>query len=333
MPDRDTFPPVTVGEVQAAARRIAGLVVRTPLLPCPWAPGDMWLKPESLQPTGAFKLRGATNAVAALDREARERGVVTHSSGNHAQALAWAARSYGVPAVVVMPTTSPPVKVAGTRSLGAEVVLVDPTERVAAAERLRDERGLTLVPPFDHPDVIAGQGTVGLEIVEDLPDVDTVVVPVGGGGLASGVAVALAALAPRARVVAAEPELAADFAESLARGERVTWDSELTYRTVADGVRLPSVGELTWEHLRRHVGEVVTVGEDAILAATAVLATRARLVVEPSGALAVAAHLARADRPGRTVAVVSGGNVDPALLARLLAGTSPDVGSSASWRS
>jgi threonine dehydratase len=323
MPDRATLRPVTVDEVRAAARRLAGRVVRTPLLPCPWAPGDLWVKPESLQPTGAFKLRGATNAVAVLDPVARARGVVTHSSGNHAQALAWAARSYAVPAVVVMPTTSPPVKVAATRALGAEVVLVEPTERVAVAERLRDERGLSLVPPYDHPDVIAGQGTVGLEIAEDLPDVDTVLVPVGGGGLASGVVVAVAALAPRARVVAVEPELAADFAESLARGERVTWDTALTYRTVADGVRLPSVGELTWEHLRHHVDEVVTVGEDAILEATVLLATRARLVVEPSGALAVAAHLARPDRPGRTVAVVSGGNVDPALLARLLADRPP----------
>ncbi|HSK27398.1 MAG TPA: threonine/serine dehydratase [Jiangellales bacterium] len=317
------LPHVTVEDVRAAAERIRGAVVRTPLLPCPWAPGRLLLKPESLQPTGAFKLRGATNAVASLDPEARARGVLTHSSGNHAQALAWAARAYGVPAVVVMPLTSPAVKVEATRALGAEVVLVEPADRVPTAERLRAERGLALVPPFDHAEVIAGQGTVGLEIVEDLPGVDTVLVPVGGGGLAAGVAVAVAALAPRARVVGVEPALAADFAESVARGERVTWDVEQTGRTVADGVRLPSVGEITWAHLRTLVHEVVTVDEDALLEATALLARRSRLVVEPSGALAVAGHLARPDRPGTTVAVVSGGNVDPALLAGLLVRTTP----------
>ncbi|MGH8827892.1 MAG: threonine ammonia-lyase, partial [Jiangellaceae bacterium] len=295
---------MSIDDVRAAAQRIAGQVVRTPLLPAPWA-GDLWLKPESLQPIGAFKLRGALNAFALLDPEARARGVVTHSSGNHAQAVAWAARAYGVPAVIVMPDSSPAIKIEATRALGAEVVLVPPVERESRAEKLRAERGLAVVLPFDQREVIAGQGTVGLEIAEDMPDVDTVLVPVGGGGLISGVALAVKALAPRARVVAAEPELAGDVAESFARGQRVAWDAELTYRTVADGVRTTLVGELTWPHIEAYVDEVVTISEEAILAATTLLARRSRLVAEPSGALSTAAYLTDPDRFGRSVAVLS----------------------------
>jgi threonine dehydratase len=314
--------PTLVGldDVRAAADRIAGRVVRTPLLPATWAPG-LWLKPECLQPTGAFKLRGALNAVARLSPGRRAAGVVTHSSGNHAQALARAAREAGTTAVVVMPDNSPSVKVEATRREGAEVVLVDVTERLATAERLAAERGLTLVPPFDHADVIAGQGTVGLEVVEDRPDVITVLVPVGGGGLASGVAAAVRALAPRARVVGVEPELAGEVAEGLRLGHRVRWPAERTGRTVADGVRTgPS--ELTWAHLEALLDDVVTVDEQAILDAMRLVVLRSRLVCEPSGAVATAAVTSGLVDPGAgpVVAVVSGGNVDPELLARVVAG-------------
>ncbi|REF37098.1 threonine dehydratase [Thermasporomyces composti] len=314
---------VQLADVEAAAARIAGHVVRTQLVP--WSDGDrdrpLWLKPENLQVIGAFKIRGAVNAVAALDPEARARGVVTHSSGNHAQALALAARRHGVKAHVVMPTTSPAVKVEATRALGADVTLVPPAERATRVAELVAEHGYTFIPPFDHPDVIAGQGTIGLEIVTDLPEVATVLVPVGGGGLVAGVATAIKARAPQVRVIACEPELAGDVADSMRHGERRVWPVDQTYRTIADSLRV-SVGELTWEHIRARVDGVLTVSEDAIRAAVVALATRARLVAEPGGAVATAAYLEhRADLPpGPVVAVVSGGNIDPALLASLLAG-------------
>lgn len=296
-----------------------GQVVRTPLLQYQAGDGRLWLKPENLQPTGAFKLRGALNAMGSLPAATRARGVVAYSSGNHGRAVAWAARAYGVPAVVVMQDDTPHVKVDGVAALGAEVVLAPTPERESRAEALRAERDLALVPPFDHADVIAGQGTVGLEIVEELPDVDTVLVPVSGGGLVSGIAVAVKAMQPRARIVAVEPEAAGDLAEGLAAGRRVRWDHERTGRTIADGLRAPAVGELTWQHIERLVDDAVTVSEDVILAAMAMLARSARIVAEPSGAVAAAACFSRPEVvSGRTVAVVSGGNVDPALLADVL---------------
>jgi len=304
---------VGLGGIRAAADRIAGQVVRTPLLPCPWADErrPLWLKPENLQPTGSFKMRGALNALGALDAGVRAHGVVTHSSGNHGRALAWAARLYGVPAVVVMPE--------GIRVLGAEIVIVPPAEREARVAVLAAERGLAVVPPFEHRDVIAGQGTIGLEILADLPAAGTVLVPVGGGGLVSGVAVALKALSPGVRVIGVEPELAGDLAEGFAKGRRVVWDPVLTYRTVADGVRLPAVGELNWRHIERYVDDVVTVSEQGILDAMSRLVWGSRIVAEPSGAVAVAAYTERPDvTTGPTVAVVTGGNVDPALLVRVL---------------
>lgn len=310
---------VGIDDVRAAGERVAGRVVRTPLLPYQGG-GHAWLKPENLQPTGAFKLRGALNAMGVLAAANRAgRGVVAYSSGNHGRAVAWAARAYGVPAVVVMQDDSPAVKVDAAAALGAEVVLAPAPERESRAEALRAERGLALVPPFDHPDVIAGQGTVGLEIVEELPDVGTVLVPVSGGGLIAGIAVAVKTLRPEARVVAVEPELAGDLAEGLAAGRRVRWDHGRTGRTVADGLRAPAVGELPWQHIERLVDDAVTVGEDAILAAMADLARSARIVAEPSGAVATAAlRTAPQIAVGRTVAVVSGGNVDPVLLADVL---------------
>ncbi|KWX02813.1 Threonine dehydratase [Carbonactinospora thermoautotrophica] len=315
---------VTLDDLRAAQRRVAGVAVRTPLLPCPWADADrpLYLKPENLQPIGAFKIRGAINKIAALPEEERARGVVTHSSGNHAQAVAYAARRYGIPATVVVPHGTPPLKVAATQALGAEIEFVAPAERGPRAEKLAAELGRTLVPPYDDPYVIAGQGTVGLEIAEDLPEPGTVLVPVSGGGLISGVAAAVKALSPRTRVIGVEPELAADTYESFRRGELVRWDTDRRFRTIADGLRMePS--QLTWAHIQAYVDDLVTVTEDQIREAVGVLARRARLVAEPSGAVTTAAYLFQRDRlpaAGPCVAVISGGNVDPALLAEILAG-------------
>ncbi|ACU96155.1 threonine ammonia-lyase [Saccharomonospora viridis] len=320
---------VTLDDVRAAGARIASVVVRTPLLPCPWVKTGrdrsaddrgLWLKPENLQPIGAFKIRGAHNAIARLDEQARARGVVAYSSGNHAQAVAHAAAAAGITAHIVMPASTPRVKVENTRSHGAEVVLVGDDEREAVAYEIVSERGAVLVPPFDHPDVIAGQGTIGLEIVEDLPEVDVVLVPVSGGGLASGVATAVTALRPNAKVIGVEPELASDAKESLRAGKRVDWPVADRFRTIADGLR-SQPSELTFAHLRRRLHDIVTVTEDEIRSAVATLARKARLVAEPSGAVATAAYLFHGDElpVGRTVAVVSGGNIDPALLADVLA--------------
>jgi threonine dehydratase len=311
---------VTIDDIRAAAKRIAGVAVRTPLLPQPWGTrGSLWLKPENLQEIGAFKVRGAYNALAALDEESRARGVVAYSSGNHAQAVAYAAKLFGVTAVIVVPDVTPRVKVEATLAHGAEVVEVPIAERESAAHAIAAERHLTLIPPFDHPDVIAGQGTIGLEIAEDLPGVDVVLVPASGGGLASGIGVAIKALCPGAKVYAVEPELAGDIAEGLRGGERADWSMERRSRTIADGLRAqPS--ELTFAHLRAVIDGVITVSEDEIRAAVPVLAFKAHLVAEPSGAVTTAAYLFHGDElpAGKTVAVISGGNVDPAALVELL---------------
>ncbi len=311
---------ISIEDIRVAAEDIADTVVRTPLLRAPWD-DELWVKPESLQPVGSFKLRGATHAVARLDPAARSRGVVTHSSGNHGQALAYAARAFSVPCTVVVPEGAPQVKVDRIRALGAEVRLVPPARRLSEAERIAAETGGALVPPFDDPRIIAGQGTVGLEIVADLPDVDVVLVPVGGGGLSSGVATAVKALRPSAAVVGVEPALAADARDSLAAGEVVVWDVERTYRTAADGLRT-HLSALTLAHLRERLDGIVTVTEEEIALAMGRLAREARLVVEPSGAVTVAARLfRRGELPsGRTAAVLTGGNVDPAVLAAVLAG-------------
>jgi len=314
---------VTIGEIREAAVRIRGVATRTPLLR--WD-DRTWLKPESLQPVGAFKMRGAYNKIASLTDAERARGVVTYSSGNHAQAVARAARLLGTRAVICMPRDAPKVKVSGVERDGAEIAFtgMDSEERHVLALRLVEERGLVMVEPYDDPAIIAGQGTCGLEIVEDLPDVTSVVVPVSGGGLSAGVATAVKALAPSARVIGVEPELAADARESLERGELVTWTAELTGRTMADGLRTNSLGPLPFEHLRRFIDEIVTVTEDQIADAVRTLAHRARLVVEPSGAVGMAADqtgaAARPDGDDRRVIIISGGNLDPDLFLRLLAG-------------
>jgi threonine dehydratase len=314
---------VSIEEIREAAERIRGVATRTPLLR--WD-DRTWLKPESLQPVGAFKMRGAYNKIASLTDAERARGVVTYSSGNHAQAVARSARLLGAHAVICMPRDAPKVKVAGVERDGAEIAFTGPDseERHALALRLVEERGLVMVEPYDDPAIIAGQGTCGLEIAEDLPDVTSVVVPVSGGGLSAGVATAIKALVPSARVVGVEPELAADAKESLERGELVTWTAEQTGRTMADGLRTNSLGLLPFEHLRRFMDEIVTVSEDEIAAAVRELAHRARLVVEPSGAVGMAAERSGAATRGngddRRVIVISGGNLDPDLFLRILAG-------------
>lgn len=313
---------VTLADVRTAADRIRPFVVRTPLVPAPWARRDtdqLWLKPENLQPIGAFKVRGAFNALAALDPATRARGVVAYSSGNHAQAVAHAAATYGIAATIVMPEETPRVKIDATRGWGADVVLCGAGQRETVAARVVDDTGGVLIPPFDHPDVIAGQGTIGLEIAEDLPDVQTVLVPVSGGGLCSGIGVAVRAACPGARIVGVEPELAADTAEGLRVGHRVDWPVSERNRTIADGLR-SQPSELTFAHLRHVLDDLVTVSEDDIRAAVRELALRAHLVAEPSGAVALAAYRSLAGPLGRTVAVLSGGNLDPALLRDILAG-------------
>jgi threonine dehydratase len=315
---------VSVSEVEQAAARVAPFVRRTPLLATDF--GDrgrtLHLKAECLQVGGSFKIRGATNAVLQLNDDERGRGVVTHSSGNHAQALARAARAAGVRATIVMPHQSPAVKQAATRAQGAEVVLVDIADRETAVARLQAETGAVLVPPFDDRRVIAGQGTVGLEILEDLPDVASVLVPVSGGGLISGIAAAVKSRLPQARVVAVEPELAGDLAEGFARRERVVWEAARTGRTVADGLRVVGVGHVNWSHIKALVDEVVTVSDDEILAAMRRMVLDEHLVCEPSGAVAAAGFLRYIDLlpTGPAAAIVSGGNVDPSLLAAVVGG-------------
>ena len=314
---------VTIDEIRAAAARIRGVALHTPLLR--WD-DRTWIKPESLQPVGAFKMRGAYNAVASLTDEERARGVVTYSSGNHAQAVARAARLLGAHATIVMPEDAPPVKVSGVRRDGAEIVFAGRTgeERHAIALEHVERNGRVMIEPYDDHRIIAGQGTCGLEIAEDLPDVTSVLIPVSGGGLSSGIATAIRALAPNARVIGVEPELAADARESLAAGEIVRWDGELTTRTMADGLRVEKLGWLPFLHLRRYMDEIVTVSEEQMAEAMRQLAARARLVVEASGAAGMAAHLSGAapqpEGDDHRVIVISGGNVDPAAFAKILAG-------------
>lgn len=324
MTDVEQQPLVTLDDVRAAAERIAGRVVRTPLIPFAAAERDrpLWLKPESLQPTGAFKLRGAFNAILQRLDEARSHGVVTHSSGNHARAVAWVARELGLRAVIAIPDAAPPVKVDAVRRLGAEVVIVSPEERDTRAFQLAAEHGYVMIPPYDDAAVVAGQGTIGLEIVADLSDIGGVLVPVSGGGLLSGVATAVKALSPDTRVIGVEPQLAGDAAESFRTGQRVSWTTEQTYRTIADGLRTTSVGEIPWRQIQKYVDDIITVDEDEIRDGVRRLAADARLVAEPSGAVPFAAYLHHAGRlgiDGNVVAVVSGGNLALDTLAGIIA--------------
>ena len=319
---------VSLAEIEEAARLLAPVAVRTPLVPVPRLHPDLLIKPESLQPTGSFKLRGAYTAISLAGPAAREHGVIAHSSGNHGHAVAYAAALLGVRAVVVVPSTAPRIKTEAIEYYGAELVTVAPTmsARVAATEELSAKYGYVVIPPFDDRAVIAGQGTIGLEIAADCPRVDLVLVPVSGGGLISGIAAAIRASRPGAAVVGVEPELAADARDSLRRGERVAWPAADTQRTIADALRVEQVGVLPFAHLRELVTDIVTVSEDEMLTAVRLLARQARLVAEPGGAAAVAAwlfHATELPAASTPVAVLSGGNIDPGLLARVLATNLP----------
>ena len=321
---------VSLDEIRVAAGRIAGIAVRTPLVRA-WFPGvsdrgqprAIWLKAESLQPIGAFKIRGASNKILQLGAAEIRRGVITYSSGNHAQGVAYAAREVGAKAVIVMPSNAPAIKRAATLALGAEVVDVGAasSERLAKSDELVRRFGYVTIPPYDDAEVIAGQATCGLEIARQLPEVDLVLAPVSGGGLLSGVAAAIRQMLPRAVVVGVEPELAGDAAESFRRGEIVTWPAEMTTRTMADGLRTQSVGVRNFAHIRAFVDRIVTVTEAEMRAAMRAMVAATRLVPEPSGAVTTAALLFHArELPPfeRAVAVLSGGNVAPEMLAEVL---------------
>lgn len=310
-----TTPPlVDLPRFEAAAAQLRGIAVRTPLLPLDVPAGrfahPVWLKAENLQRVGAFKVRGAYHFVASLPAEVRARGLLAPSSGNHAQAVAWAARHFGVPCTVVMPTTVSPAKAAGARRLGAAVELVGTTtlERIARADALAAATGAVVVPPFDDDRIIAGQGTAGLEIVDDLPDVATVVVPVGGGGLASGVAAAVKARRPSVRVVCVEPAGAPKLSRALAAGGPVTLEAT---QSLADGLLGVRLGARNWDHLSALTDDVVQVGDGAIRCTMRFLLDRQKLVVEPSGAITLAAVLEdKVPSDGPIAVVLSGGNIE-----------------------
>ena len=326
---------ITLADVRAARERIGARVHHTPLLSSRTLGrrigANAWLKAENMQKTGSFKARGALNTIAQLSPEEQARGIITVSAGNHAQGVAWAAAAAGVRATVVMAETATPSKVAATREYGAEVVLHGPSsvESFAEMERLRAEGGLTLVHPFDDPAIIAGQGTAGLEILDDLPELgrdgaaDTVVVPIGGGGLIAGLAVALKEQRPGLRVVGVEPKGAAAMYESRLAGRAVSLDR---IDTVADGLTAPFAGDLTYEIVRHYVDDVVLLDDDAILDGLRFLLERAKLLAEPAGAAATAALLAGAvpvAPDSHVVAIVSGGNIDLARLTGFLVEPQP----------
>ncbi len=311
--------------IHTAQTRVADVCLRTPLFKLEAAADDIeiFAKLENLQPIGSFKLRGAYNRIAQLSREQKVRGVITYSSGNHAQGVAFSARALGIKAVIVMPSNAPEVKRKATEALGAEILTVGPAsaERQQRAEQLADEFGYTIIPPYDDPDIIAGQATCGAEILEDLPDVDLILAPVGGGGLISGVAAAAKLLKPSVKVYGVEPELASDAAESFKAGRIIRYTAEQTSRTMADGLRTQSVGALNFVHIQAYVDGIIRINEDEIVAAMKKLLLNWRLVVEPSGAVTTAATLfRRAELPPfkKAVVVISGGNLEPALLKSLL---------------
>ncbi len=321
---------VTLADIQSAAARIAPAAVRTPLirLHAPGLPCEVWVKVEGAQPIGSFKIRGAYNKVSQLTPEQLAKGVITYSSGNHAQGVAYAARALGAKAVIVMPENAPQVKIDATRALGAEVVFVGPasTARKAKAEELAAIHGYSIIEPYDHPHIIAGAATCGLEITQQLPDVDLVIGPVSGGGLLSGTStgVKLAAEAglcnPNVQVFGAEPLVAADAKESFETRTLVEWPASRTASTIADGLRTQSLGRLNFEHILRHVNGIVAVTEEEILEAMKFYLAHSDLIPEPSGAVTLAAVLFHADQlpPAKKIAIImSGGNVDPKLLQTL----------------
>ncbi len=318
---------VSLSDVRAAQALLDNVTVHTPLIEfrlCDADPRRLFLKPENQQPIGAFKLRGAYNKIASLSGAERKRGVITYSSGNHAQGVAYAARALGVKAVIVMPNNAPAIKRDATIAMGAEIVTVGPgsTERQLKAEELAARHGYVIVPPYNDEKIIAGQGTMGLEILEDLPNVEMVLTPVGGGGMLSGVATAIKLSKPSVKVIGVEPELAADALASLRSGNIVQFPADEVSRTMADGLRTQSIGALNFEHIRQYVDDIITVAEDEILQAMKYLLTNPGMVVEPSGAVAVAGfifHAAQLPQSRLSVAIVSGGNIDPRMLEEIRA--------------
>jgi threonine dehydratase len=331
---------LTLRDIHAAKARIAEAAIRTPLVRLSRArlrmagfrelaerAPEIYLKDESAQPIGSFKLRGAYNKIAQLTSEELRRGVITYSSGNHAQGVAYSARALGAKAVVVMPSNSPQVKREATIALGAEVVMVGAasSERREKAEELAPLHGYTIVPPYDDPAIIAGQATCGVEILEQLPSVELVLSPVSGGGLLSGVATGIKLTAEAMGIAGppvwgCEPELAADASESFRSKTLVEWPAEKTTRTLCDGLRTQSLGVLNFEHILRFVDGIVTISEEEIRTATRIILETTKIVAEPSGAVTLAAALFHAEqlpKARKVVAIVSGGNLDPALRAEL----------------
>ena len=333
---------IALKDIQEAQSRLHGITTRTRLIEFPvtmWGqppkpalsevegavrPGEarLYLKPENQQPIGAFKLRGAYNKIASLTEAEHKRGVISYSSGNHAQGVAYAARALKVKAVIVMPNNAPAIKREATAKLGAEIVLVGPAsdERKNKAEELAAQHGYVIVPPYNDEKIIAGQGTIGLEILEDLPQVEAVFAPVGGGGLISGVAAAIKLTRPEVHVIGVEPELAADAQASLRAGKIVQFPAEQVSRTIADGLRTQSVGPINFDHMQCFVDAIVTVSEDEIYQALKLLAANPDTIAEPSGAVATAGFLFRSDQLPITklnVAIISGGNIEPEMLQAL----------------
>jgi threonine dehydratase len=316
---------ITLEDISAARARLVGVAKHTPVVRMEDYSGEgrLWIKAECLQPIGSFKLRGAYNKIASLSAEDRSRGVVTYSSGNHAQGVAYAARDLGIKAVIVMPSNAPEIKRLATLALGAEIVMVGTgsEERKLRAEDLSAEFGYVVIPPYDDVDIIAGQATCGLEILEDLPEVDLVLAPVGGGGLLAGVAAAVKLTRPEIRVFGVEPALAGDAAQSFRDGSIASYTGAQTSRTIADGLRTQSIGERNFAHMQAFVDGIITISEEEIKAAMRRMIFSTRLVPEPSGAVATAGVLYHSSElpPFRNaVTVMSGGNVEPDILRQVL---------------
>jgi threonine dehydratase len=313
---------ITLSDLETARTRLEGVTRHTRLIAFPLCAEDprrLLLKPENQQPIGAFKLRGAYNKIASLSEADRNRGVISYSSGNHAQGVAYAARALNVKSVIVMPNNAPVIKREATAKLGAEIVLVGPgsDERKTKAEELAAQHGYVIVPPYNDEKIVAGQGTIGLEILKDLPEVEAVLSPVGGGGLISGVAAAIKLTNPKVKVIGVEPELAADAQASLRAGKIVQWPAEEVSRTLADGLRTQSIGAINFEHIRAYVDDIITVTEDEIRQAMKYLSANPDTIAEPSGAVSVAGFIFHAQQLPRTtlnIAIISGGNIEPHML-------------------
>lgn len=317
---------ITLQDITTAQKRLNGVIVRTPLLPYPTAEPhrQLFLKPESLQAVGAFKLRGAYNKIASLTEAEKKQGIIAFSSGNHAQGVAYAAQKLGIKATIVMPAIAPQIKVANTKAMGAEVVLLKDggeEEWRVAAETLAAKHNYVMIPPFNDETIIAGQATVGLEILEDLPAVGAILVPIGGGGLISGVSAAIKLSGKKTKIIGVEPEIANDAQQSFRKGSIQKLPLSQTRQTMADGMRATQIGDITFAHIQSFVDNIITVSEAEIKEAMRLMILKNRLITEPSGAVPAAAFLFRqANLPKveQTVAVISGGNIAPNMLAELL---------------